>query len=158
LQCKNDGIVDNGFALRHSSSYSSSSSSSFTSSSFFTSYCGLCQLAGSLDASSAGQRKARSVKSDRGWKPPSTVVQAVVKRSPKRLKYAGAGSRKDAEVITVQVDPFGSDTWRLDQIVDLIKNGGVGVIPTDTVYVIAIPFLCLCSVSFPTFDMVRHGK
>jgi hypothetical protein len=94
LQCKNDGIVDNGFALRHSSSYSSSSSSSFTSSSFFTSYCGLCKLAGSLDASSAGQRKARSVKSDSGWKPPSTVVQAVVKRSPKRLKYAGAGSRK----------------------------------------------------------------
>jgi tRNA A37 threonylcarbamoyladenosine synthetase subunit TsaC/SUA5/YrdC len=39
-------------------------------------------------------------------------------------------------VITVQVDPFGSDTWRLDQIVDLIKNGGVGVIPTDTVYAI----------------------
>jgi hypothetical protein len=65
---------------------------------------------------------------------------------------------QDAEVITVQVDPFGSDTWRLDQIVDLIKNGGVGVIPTDTVYVIAIPFLCLRSVSFPTVDMVRHGK
>jgi len=62
------------------------------------------------------------------------------------------------EVITVQVDPFGSDTWRLDQIVDLIKNGGVGVIPTDTVYVIAIPFLCLRSVSFPTVDMVQHGK
>ncbi len=102
LQCKNDGIVNNGFALRHSSSssYSSSSSSSsssftsFTSSSFFTSYCGLCKLAVSLDASSAGQRKACSVKSDSGWKPPSTVVQAVVKRSPKRLKYAGAGSRK----------------------------------------------------------------
>jgi hypothetical protein len=65
---------------------------------------------------------------------------------------------QDAEVITVQVDPFGSDTWRLDQIVDLIKNGGVGVIPTDTVYVIAIPFMCLHSVSFPTVDMVRHGK
>jgi hypothetical protein len=98
LQCKNDGIVNNGFALRHSSSsssyFSSSSSSSFTSSSFFTSYCGLCKLAVSLDASSAGQRKACSVKSDSGWKPPSTVVQAVVKRSPKRLKYAGAGSRK----------------------------------------------------------------
>jgi hypothetical protein len=101
LQCKNDGIVNNGFALRHSSSSSSSSyfsssssSSSFTSSSFFTSYCGLCKLAVSLDASSAGQRKACSVKSDSGWKPPSTVVQAVVKRSPKRLKYAGAGSRK----------------------------------------------------------------
>jgi hypothetical protein len=102
LQCKNDGIVNNGFALRHSSSssssyfsFSSSSSfTSFTSSSFFTSYCGLCKLAVSLDASSAGQRKACSVKSDSGWKPPSTVVQAVVKRSPKRLKYAGAGSRK----------------------------------------------------------------
>ncbi|CAK9873546.1 unnamed protein product [Sphagnum jensenii] len=141
LQCKSDGIVNNGFALCHSSSSSyfsssSSSSSSFTSSSFFTSYCGLCKLVVSLDASSAGQRKACSVKSDSGWKPPSTVVQAVVKRSPKRLKYAGAGSRKDVEVITVQVDPFGSDTWRLDQIVDLIKNGGVGVIPTDTVYAI----------------------
>lgn len=104
LQCKNDGIVNNGFALRHSSSsYSSSSCScscsstsftSFTSSSFFTSYCGLCKLAVSLDASSAGQRKTCSVKSDSGWKPPSTVVQAVVKRSPKRLKYAGAGARK----------------------------------------------------------------
>ncbi|CAM6092215.1 unnamed protein product [Calypogeia fissa] len=64
-------------------------------------------------------------------------VQAVVKRSPKRLKYAmGGNSRKGTSVVYVQVDPAGSDLWKLDAIVDLIKDGAVGVIPTDTVYAI----------------------
>lgn len=42
---------------------------------------------------------------------------------------------QDSQVELLQVDPSGADLWRLDAIVELIKNGGVGVIPTDTVYV-----------------------
>lgn len=32
----------------------------------------------------------------------------------------------------VQVDPDGSDAWRLDPIVDALKEGAVGIIPTDS--------------------------
>jgi tRNA A37 threonylcarbamoyladenosine synthetase subunit TsaC/SUA5/YrdC len=36
----------------------------------------------------------------------------------------------------VQLDRSGSDVWRLDPIVELIQSGDVGIIPTDTVYVL----------------------
>lgn len=39
-----------------------------------------------------------------------------------------------ADVLYVEVDPSGSDTWKLEPVIELIKNGAVGVIPTDTVY------------------------
>lgn len=35
----------------------------------------------------------------------------------------------------VEVDPSGSDTWKLEPVVKLLQEGAVGVIPTDTVYV-----------------------
>ncbi|KAL2529140.1 DHBP synthase RibB-like alpha/beta domain [Forsythia ovata] len=62
---------------------------------------------------------------------------AVVKRSPKRLKYSAPRFTKDDGLLYVEVDPFGSDAWKLDPIVELLKEGAVGVIPTDTVYAIA---------------------
>eukprot|EP00898_Chlorokybus_atmophyticus_P001480 jgi/Chlat1/2332/Chrsp17S02608 len=34
----------------------------------------------------------------------------------------------------VEVDPLLDDTWRVDIVVPLLKNGAVGVIPTDTLY------------------------
>ena len=37
-------------------------------------------------------------------------------------------------MLYVEMDPLGSDTWKLEPVIELIKNGGVGVIPTDTVY------------------------
>lgn len=50
---------------------------------------------------------------------------------------------QDSQVELLQVDPSGADLWRLDAIVELIKNGGVGVIPTDTVYVYGYSHLWL---------------
>lgn len=38
-------------------------------------------------------------------------------------------------LLYVEVDPWGADSWKLDPIVELLKQGAVGVIPTDTVYV-----------------------
>ncbi|XP_022852323.1 uncharacterized protein LOC111373951 isoform X2 [Olea europaea var. sylvestris] len=74
--------------------------------------------------------------------PPSQLARrfftlAVVKRSPKRLKYSAPRFTKDDGLLYVDVDPFGSDAWKLDPIVELLKEGAVGVIPTDTVYAIA---------------------
>ncbi|KAH6781214.1 DHBP synthase RibB-like alpha/beta domain-containing protein [Perilla frutescens var. frutescens] len=64
------------------------------------------------------------------------VTLAVVKRSPKRLKYSTPRFTKEDGLLYVEVDPFGSDSWKLDPIVELLKEGAVGVIPTDTVYAI----------------------
>lgn len=64
------------------------------------------------------------------------AVHAVAKRSPKRLKYSSPPSGKNSHVQLLQLDPTGSDVWRLDPIVELIQSGAVGIIPTDTVYAI----------------------
>ncbi|KAK3123985.1 hypothetical protein QOZ80_8AG0638940 [Eleusine coracana subsp. coracana] len=65
----------------------------------------------------------------------STIV-ALHKRNPKRLKYAAERqfTRGDAGMLRVKVEPSGEDFWKLDPVIDLIQRGGVGVIPTDTVY------------------------
>ncbi|KAL1531561.1 hypothetical protein AAHA92_31687 [Salvia divinorum] len=65
------------------------------------------------------------------------VALAAVKKSPKRLKYSTPRFTKEGGLLYVEVDPFGSDSWKLDSIVELLKEGAVGVIPTDTVYAIA---------------------
>ncbi|KAL3526287.1 hypothetical protein ACH5RR_010943 [Cinchona calisaya] len=65
------------------------------------------------------------------------TVLGVVKRSPKRIKYSAPRFTKDDGLTYISVDPSGSDLWRLDPVVDLLKQGAVGVIPTDTVYGIA---------------------
>ncbi|KAK6928526.1 Threonylcarbamoyl-AMP synthase-like domain [Dillenia turbinata] len=61
---------------------------------------------------------------------------AVVKKSPKRLKYSTPRFSKGDHLLYVEVDPSGKDTWKLDPVIDLLKKGAVGVIPTDTVYAI----------------------
>ncbi|XP_031489564.1 uncharacterized protein LOC116257088 [Nymphaea colorata] len=63
-------------------------------------------------------------------------VQAVVKRSPKRLKYSAPRLNKEEGLFYIEVDPFGGNTWMLERVVQLLKDGAVGIIPTDTVYAI----------------------
>ncbi|KAL6521825.1 hypothetical protein OROGR_018394 [Orobanche gracilis] len=66
-----------------------------------------------------------------------SIALAVIKRNPKRLKYSPPRFTKEDGLLYVEVDPSGSDSWKLDPIVELLKEGAVGVIPTDTVYAIA---------------------
>ncbi|PIA33773.1 hypothetical protein AQUCO_04000082v1 [Aquilegia coerulea] len=64
-------------------------------------------------------------------------ITAIVKRNPKRLKYSVPSfTRKDDGFVYVKVDPSGSDTWKLEPVINLLREGAVGVIPTDTVYAI----------------------
>lgn len=46
-------------------------------------------------------------------------------------------------MVYVKVDPSGEDTWKLEPIIDLIKEGAVGVIPTDTVYALCSSYSSL---------------
>lgn len=62
------------------------------------------------------------------------TVEAVVKRSPKRLKYLSPPFRKGDGVLYVEIDPSSVDAWRLEPVIELLKHGAVGIIPTDTVY------------------------
>lgn len=75
---------------------------------------------------------------------PLPVVECVAKRSPKRLKYRFTSTRKVSESVYVSVDSLGSNVWKLDPIIQLLKDGAVGVIPTDTVYAI------VCDLKNPT--------
>ena len=34
----------------------------------------------------------------------------------------------------IQIEDFYSDGWKLDEVVEILRNDGVGVIPTDTCY------------------------
>ncbi|XP_039139234.1 uncharacterized protein YciO [Dioscorea cayenensis subsp. rotundata] len=58
------------------------------------------------------------------------------KRNPKRLKYSTQRLYKDDRLpmLYVEMDPLWVDTWKLEPVIKLIKDGAVGVIPTDTVY------------------------
>jgi tRNA threonylcarbamoyl adenosine modification protein (Sua5/YciO/YrdC/YwlC family) len=49
--------------------------------------------------------------------------------NPNRGSYT-----KNVETVFIDVDEEYSDAWRLDEAVDILKNGGIGVIPTDTCY------------------------
>lgn len=51
----------------------------------------------------------------------------------RRAKYGNTfGPRGGRDPVFIEVQPDGSDDWRLDAVVDLIKDGGVGIIPTDS--------------------------
>ncbi|XP_021594914.1 uncharacterized protein YciO isoform X2 [Manihot esculenta] len=70
-------------------------------------------------------------------KPPrSRVLSMAFKRSPKRLKYSAPRFTKEDGLLYVEADPSGGDSWKLDPVVQLLKEGAVGVIPTDTLYAI----------------------
>ncbi|KAK6267156.1 hypothetical protein QUC31_017993 [Theobroma cacao] len=64
------------------------------------------------------------------------VLAMAVKRSPKRLKYSAPRFAKEDELVYVEADPSGTDSWKLEPVIELLKQGAVGVIPTDTVYAI----------------------
>lgn len=82
--------------------------------------CHLHQAAyGPLHAAQRVQRRA-------------TVIVAF-QRNAKRLKYAGVGQTLLKEPLVVTVEPDGSDAaWRVEPIVELLRKGGVGIIPTDS--------------------------
>ncbi|XP_071718827.1 uncharacterized protein [Rutidosis leptorrhynchoides] len=50
-------------------------------------------------------------------------VSAVVKKIPKRLKYAAPRLPKEDGLFYIEVDLEGADTWKLDSVVELLKNG-----------------------------------
>jgi len=84
------------------------------------------------------------------WKPRSHKyrgeVSMVIKRSPKRLKYTdNTRFNKDAGLVYIEADPSGSDSWKLEPVVNLFKQGAVGVIPTDTLSVLSIFFALIIS-------------
>ncbi|KAG0496728.1 hypothetical protein HPP92_001419 [Vanilla planifolia] len=61
----------------------------------------------------------------------------AAKRNPKRLKYSSERLfKKEDGMLYLEMDPGGTDTWKLEPVVQLIKDGAVGIIPTDTVYAI----------------------
>jgi hypothetical protein len=51
------------------------------------------------------------------------VCHAV--KSHKSLKRAGIGQRLVHEVLCIQLQKDGSDTWRLEPVVEILKQGGV---------------------------------
>ena len=60
----------------------------------------------------------------------STIAFA---KSAKRAKYSQANSRPSrGQPLFIQVEPDGSDAWRLDAVVDALKSGSVSVIATLT--------------------------
>ncbi|OVA00936.1 hypothetical protein BVC80_2577g1 [Macleaya cordata] len=71
-------------------------------------------------------------------KPPHRLgfCTSTAKRNPKRLKYSAPRFTKGDGLLYVEVDPSGADSWKLEPVVKLLKEGAVGVIPTDTVYVV----------------------
>lgn len=49
---------------------------------------------------------------------------------------------QDGGLLYVEVDPSGIDSWKLDPIIEQLREGAVGVIPTDTVYDALLFLLC----------------
>lgn len=99
---------------------------------------GHCGVAGAVPLSFRRSLSSTSLSFHTAVPPQTRRFQtlAVVKRSPKRLKYSSPRLTKEGGLLYVQVDQFGSDSWKLDPVVELLKGGAVGVIPTDTLYAI----------------------
>ena len=58
--------------------------------------------------------------------------------SPLYAKRKGVKNKDMAKTSSqtkyIDVEDFYSDGWKLDEVVEILRNGGVGVIPTDTCY------------------------
>eukprot|EP00976_Prorocentrum_cordatum_P098953 1191625-Prorocentrum_minimum.AAC.1 len=63
----------------------------------------------------------------------SPAKPAFVSRNRLTVCAAKGGNRNHA-CLYVEVSEDGSDVWRLDPVIDLLRKGGVGVIPTDSLY------------------------
>ena len=78
-------------------------------------------------------RRPSTLPSTASLSPRRYIVALAAKRSPKRLKYSTPRFTKEGELVYIEVDPCGVDSWKLQPVIDLLKQGAVGVIPTDTV-------------------------
>mmetsp|Transcript_14167 Transcript_14167/g.20011 ORF Transcript_14167/g.20011 Transcript_14167/m.20011 type:complete len:180 (-) Transcript_14167:407-946(-) len=70
----------------------------------------------------------------------SRSFQCVSKISTVRnhlvLKALKSASRtKSPSCLEIEVDEFSDDLWKLTPVVEILKDGGVGILPTDTCYV-----------------------
>jgi hypothetical protein len=54
-------------------------------------------------------------------------VQAFAK-SAKRVKYSQPGGQTRGEPLFIQVEPDGSDAWRLDVVIEGLKAGNVSLV------------------------------
>jgi hypothetical protein len=54
-----------------------------------------------------------------------------------------AWKHQEGGLLYVEADSSGADSWKLSPVVDLLKQGAVGVIPTDTVYVALLQFMSM---------------
>ncbi len=59
-------------------------------------------------------------------------VQAFAK-SAKRVKYSQPGGQTRGEPLFIQVEPDGSDAWRLDVVIEGLKAGNVSLIVSQPV-------------------------
>lgn len=68
----------------------------------------------------------------------SRAHRSTIRPAPRRLAPAAAATRTAErgagrrQQLFVQVEPDGSDSWRLDPVVEALKQGAVGIIPTDS--------------------------
>jgi hypothetical protein len=58
-------------------------------------------------------------------------VLARAVKSHKSLKRAGIGQRLVHEVLCIELQKDGSDTWRLEPVIELLKQGGVSRAAAD---------------------------
>lgn len=59
-------------------------------------------------------------------------IQAFAK-SAKRVKYSQPGGQTRGEPLFVQVEPDGSDAWRLDVVIERLKAGNVSLVFSQSV-------------------------
>eukprot|EP00803_Ostreobium_quekettii_P009755 evm.model.scf_182.2 EVM.evm.TU.scf_182.2 scf_182:30063-33589(+) len=94
-------------------------------------------LPGALAGSRGPKALGESADRDGCWSPGCTralglEVSARVRRTARRLKYASSRQASAGQPLFVSVAPDGSDHWRLEPVVEILRSGGVGIIPTDT--------------------------
>lgn len=56
-----------------------------------------------------------------------TMQIAHATKSHKSLQRAGIGQRLVREVLCIELEKDGSDTWRLEPVIELLKQGGVSL-------------------------------
>mmetsp|Transcript_637 Transcript_637/g.1587 ORF Transcript_637/g.1587 Transcript_637/m.1587 type:complete len:293 (+) Transcript_637:278-1156(+) len=75
--------------------------------------------------------RARRLPAARAQRGAGTLSTAAMHKSRKRdQKYGGRQTSEKGQFISVLPDY--SDLWRLDKAIELIKDGAVGILPTDT--------------------------
>ncbi|KAI8467472.1 MAG: DHBP synthase RibB-like alpha/beta domain-containing protein, partial [Monoraphidium minutum] len=66
-------------------------------------------------------------------RPIRRCADVAARSSAKRLKYAGVGQRMVVgDPLFITCEPDAGDAWRLERIAKLLQDGGIGIIPTDS--------------------------